>query len=264
MSEAVRVGHSSLLPRARDEEDRILFYCAGMENFKLKAFLLAAGHGTRLRPLTDKTPKCLLPIRGTPMLEIWLETCRRCGIDEVLINIHAHAELVRGFLRARPSHVRVKVVEERVLLGSAGTLLANRAWVATDPYFWVFYADVLHNVDLAAMRQLHASRLPVATIGVYKVPDPTRCGVVEVTKDGIIAEFVEKPPVPRSNLAFAGLLIAAPELLDAIPREPMVDIGFNVLPQLAGRMIAYPISDYIIDVGTMDNYRKAQDEWPGF
>jgi mannose-1-phosphate guanylyltransferase len=217
-----------------------------------------------LRPLTDNTPKCLLPIRGKPLLEIWLETCERFGIDDLLINIHAHAELVRQFLRARSSDVRVHVVEEQVLLGSAGTLRANRAWVGSDPFFWVFYADVLHNVDLAAMRQLHASRQPVATIGVYEVPDPTRCGVVEVAKDGIITEFVEKPPISRSNLAFTGLLVATPELLDAIPQKPLVDIGFDVLPQLIGRMIAYPISDYLIDVGTMDNYRKAQTEWPGF
>ena len=64
-----------------------------------RAFLLAAGHGTRLRPLTDATPKCLLPVRGIPILRIWLERCRRFGIEEILINLHSKAELVRQFVK---------------------------------------------------------------------------------------------------------------------------------------------------------------------
>lgn len=229
----------------------------------MKAFLLAAGHGTRLRPLTDKMPKCLLPVRGTPMLQIWLDLCHRFDIDEVLINIHAHAEMVRDFLGKYRKGTRAQVVEETELLGSAGTLLANREWVVSENLFWVFYADVLHRADLAGMLQMQRSRKPVATLGVYSVRDPTRCGIVDVAEDGIVREFIEKPTHPSSNLAFAGLLISTPALLDAIPRKQPVDIGFDVLPQLVGKMLAYPISDYVIDIGTMENYQKAQATWPG-
>ena len=109
----------------------------------MKAFLLAAGHGTRMRPLTDSIPKCLLPIREVPMLQIWLDICRRNGVDEILINIHSHANLVRDFLRKNASGIKISVSEESTLLGSAGTLLANREWIGSDPSFWVFYADVL-------------------------------------------------------------------------------------------------------------------------
>src|SRR5437868_15251515 len=93
------------------------------EALSLKAFLLAAGHGTRLRPLTDGIPKCLVPIRGVPMLQIWLELCHLYGIDRVLINLHAHADQVRAFLRHRHYGPPVEVVEEPELLGRAGTLL---------------------------------------------------------------------------------------------------------------------------------------------
>jgi NDP-sugar pyrophosphorylase family protein len=82
-----------------------------------------------------------------------------------------------------------------------------------------------------------------------------------VAEDGTIREFVEKPERPRSNLAFSGLMIATPALLDAIPRKLPADIGFDVLPQLAGRMMAYTISDYLIDIGTMENYYQAQRSW---
>lgn len=229
----------------------------------MKAFLLAAGHGTRLRPLTDHTPKCLLPIQGVPMLGIWLEQCRRFGIDQVLINLHAHADTVRQFVRDHDSGVSVRIAEEPVLLGSAGTLLQNRSWVSREDCFWVFYADVLTNVDLAEMMQCHVARQPAATLGVYQVPDPTRCGIVQVNENGIVTQFVEKPAVPVGDLAFSGVLIATSAIFEAIPQSGSSDIGFDVLPKLIGRMAAYRIRDYLTDIGTLENYEQAQVQWPG-
>lgn len=230
----------------------------------VKAFLLAAGHGTRLRPLTDTIPKCLVPIQGEPMLAIWLQYCHRLGIDEVLINLHANAAPVREFLRQNAPAIPVRTVEERHLLGSAGTLRANRDWVASDDCFWIFYADVLSCADFDGMLRLHRDRRPVATLGVYEVADPQRCGIVTTNANGVIEQFVEKPVKPPGNLAFSGLMIGTPEMLSAIPEQTPVDIGSHVLPLLAGRMFAFRIHDYLIDIGTMENYRKAQATWPGF
>jgi mannose-1-phosphate guanylyltransferase len=181
----------------------------------------------------------------------------------VLINVHAHAAAVRDFVKQNANVLRVRVVEETHLLGSAGTLRANRDWVAEDEMFWVFYADVLCRFNLADMLGLHRRRKAVATLGVYKVPDPGRCGIVSTDVDGVIQQFVEKPANPASNLAFAGVMIGTPELLDVIPPDTPIDIGVDVLPQLTGRMLAFPISDYVIDIGTMENYRIAQATWPG-
>ncbi len=229
----------------------------------MKAFLLAAGHGTRLRPLTDKIPKCLVSIQGVPMLEIWLEVCRRAGIDEVLINVHAHVDVVRKALSQHKNGLKVHVSEEPILLGSAGTLLVNRDWVSSEPYFWVLYADVLTNANLTPMVHLHKSRWPAATIGLYKVKDPSRCGIVSFDNQFVVREFIEKPAHPKSSWAFSGLMIATPELLDAVPQKPLVDLGFDVLPRLAGRMLAYPIEEYLLDIGTVENYERAQASWPG-
>lgn len=230
----------------------------------MKAFLLAAGNGTRLRPITDKIPKCLVPIQGMPMLAIWLELCKEIGITEVLINLHAHADVVRTFLQqsGKPD-VRVHVTKEKELLGSAGTLRANRQWVEGEDLFWVFYADVLHCADLSAMLRLHRQRRPAATLGVYEVPDPSRCGIVMVNSAGVIEHFVEKPSHPTSNLAFSGLMIGTRALLDVIPDDVPADIGFHVLPKLTGQMLAFPIRDYLIDIGTLQNYQQAQATWPG-
>ena len=229
----------------------------------MKAFLLAAGHGTRLRPITNTIPKCLVPIRGVPLLSIWLELCRKFGINEVLINVHAHAALVRDFLKENANGIRAQVVEEEELLGSAGTLRHNRGWIAAEELFWVFYADVLCQPDLGEMLELHLRRRPTATLGVYEVPDPSRCGIVSADADGIIQQFVEKPSVPIGNLAFAWVMIAAPEMIEMIPPNGPADIGFHVLPRLIGRMQAFRISSYVIDIGTMENYQTAQRTWPG-
>jgi mannose-1-phosphate guanylyltransferase len=230
----------------------------------VKAFLLAAGHGTRLRPITDNLAKCMVPIQGVPMLALWLECCRRAGIDEVLINLHANAASVHEFLRQHAAGMPVHVVEEAKLLGSAGTLRANRDWIGSDDLFWVFYADVLNCADLRAMLRLHRDRQPAATLGVYQVPDPRRCGIVTTNDAGVIEEFVEKPANPAGNWAFSGLMIGTPALLEAIPKDTPADIGFHVLPRLTGRMVAFPIHDYLIDIGTMENYQRAQATWPGF
>src|SRR5689334_19762760 len=208
----------------------------------MKAFVLAAGHGTRLQPYTNSLPKCLLPIRGSPMLEIWLAICRRYGISEVLVNTHAHASAVTNFVRNWRDGVRVTVAEERELYGSAGTLRANRAWVKGEKRFWVLYADVLTNADLGAIASVHRDE-EVATIGVYSVPDPERCGIATTDSDGIVVSFVEKPKNPTGNLAFAGLLLGTQDLLDLIPDKPGCDIAFDVLPLLTGRMRAYRIPD---------------------
>jgi mannose-1-phosphate guanylyltransferase len=229
----------------------------------VKAFLLAGGHGTRLRPLTDSLPKCLVPIRGKPLLDIWLDLCARSGITEILINLHAHPRLVEKHLQQNGSSVSVRVVHEEHLLGSAGTIAANRDWICSDPAFWILYADVLTTTDLQRMAEFHFLRGAVATVGLYQVPDPSRCGVALTDSSGIITGFEEKPKNPRSNWVFSGLMLAGPRLFDFIPPHTPADIGFDVLPRLLGKLQAYHINNYLLDIGTMPNYQRAQNTWPG-
>jgi len=229
----------------------------------VKAFLLAAGQGTRLRPLTDQIPKCLLPVRGVPLLTIWLEICRQYGVDEVLVNLHSQPQMVRDFLENGNIDIRVRLFEEPTLLGSAGTLRANRAWVASESSFWVFYADILTTADLARMADFHRQRDGVATLGVCRVTDPSRSGIAVVDEEGVVRQFIEKPEKPPCNLAFGGILLGRLDLLDSIPKQGPADLGFDVLPRLVGRMFAYLITDFHLDIGTPESYAAAQTAWPG-
>jgi mannose-1-phosphate guanylyltransferase len=230
----------------------------------MKAFLLTAGNGTRLRPLTDQNPKCLLPIQGTPLLALWLENCRRSGVDEVLINLHAHSAKVRNFISGYQDGPRVYLAEERELLGSAGTLAENRSFVKGEDSFFILYGDVLTNVSLTDMLAFHEQKNALATLGIYQVSDPQRCGIVSFDQERVVRDFVEKPSRPESNWAFSGVMIARPQVIDLVPPQRPADIGFHLLPQLVGRMAVYPIPGFLVDIGTLENYRAVQSSWPGF
>lgn len=229
----------------------------------MKAFVLAAGKGERLRPITDALPKCMVPVQGVPILGIWLELCRRHEIYDILVNTHAHADLVKSYLRDRCKDLRVCVTEEKTLLGSAGTLRANRTWISQEREFWVFYGDILTNTNITRMLKFHRKQKQIATIGVCEVSNPTQCGIATVDKHHVVRGFVEKPVTPPGNLAFAGVLIATPAIFDVIQDRIPLDIGFDVLSKLVGRMAAYPIADYLVDIGTPANYQYAELTWPG-
>lgn len=229
----------------------------------MKAFLLAAGNGTRLRPLTDSVPKCLLPIQSVPLLEIWLNNCKAAGITDILVNAHAHAEAIRRFAAEQKTGVRISIAEEPELLGSAGTLAENHEFVAEEESFFVLYADVLTNIDLSQILAFHKQKHRAATLGIYQVPDPSRCGIVARDKHAVITDFVEKPTHPAGNWAFAGVMVAGQELFNFLPDQRPADLGFDVLPKMIGNMAAYPIAEYLLDIGTVQNYEHAQRSWPG-
>jgi mannose-1-phosphate guanylyltransferase len=227
----------------------------------MKAFLLAAGVGSRLRPLTDEVPKCMLPIGGQPLLDIWLEALDRAGVHEVLVNLHHLPQVVSSHLERRCRAPRVHIVFEPELLGSAGTLVANRDWVRDEDAFLVCYADNLTDFDLRSLVDAHLGNGGLATWALFRSEEPSRCGIVEVAKDGTIVGFVEKPAKPASNLANAGLYAFHPSVLDHISRPFPKDIGYHLLPCLVRRARGVTVESYFRDIGTPDSYRMAQLEW---
>jgi len=230
----------------------------------MKAFLLAAGLGTRLRPLTDTLPKCLVPICGEPLLAIWFRLLRAHGIDEVLVNVHHLADHVRAYVAAHtPAGLRVEVVHEQTLLGSAGTVLAQHAFVEHDREFFVVYADNLTNVDLTAMHAFHRARQSTFTMGLWHAPEPRACGIAELDAEARVISFEEKPAQPRSDLANAGIYLATPAVFDVLPAQaPPVDFGLHVLPRLVGRMYGVAIDGYLLDIGNHERLARATREWP--
>ena len=201
----------------------------------MKGFLLAAGLGTRLRPLTENTPKCLLRIDGVPLIDVWLDAFEKAGVDEVLVNLHHLPDLVCRHLDARAGPPRVRTFLEPTLLGSAGTLIANRHWVEGEDMFLACYGDNLTDFQLGPLIDYHRATGAVATLTVFHAEQPSACGIVEVDQSGRVVGFTEKPPNPVSDLANAGIYAFDPAVLDEISGPPPRDIGYDLLPRLVGR-----------------------------
>lgn len=228
----------------------------------MKAFLLGAGVGSRLRPLTDHTPKCLVPVGGRPLLSIWFDALVRHGVTEVLLNTHHLPERVRDFVaRETPAGLQVTLFHEPVLLGSAGTVKANRDFVRGEAAFFVIYADNLTDVDLSDFRQFHEARKSPFTLGLFHTPQPRECGIASLAADGRVTAFVEKPAHPVGDLANAGLYLAGPSVFDLIPDKPVADFGFDVLPLLVGKMFGYTIPGFFCDLGTPERLAWARAQW---
>jgi mannose-1-phosphate guanylyltransferase len=228
----------------------------------VKAFLLAAGLGTRLRPITDTTPKCMLPVGDRPLLDIWLDEFDRAGVDEVLVNLHYLPDVVEDHIAARTAPPKVCTVFEPELLGSAGTLQANRRWVDGEEMFLACYADNLTDFDLRSLIDAHTERDTIATLTVFHSEHPSAGGVVELDAVGRVTGFVEKPAHPVSDLTNAGMYAFHPSLLDEIRDRPPSDIGYDLLPRLVGRAWAVLVEGYFRDIGTAEAYRRAREEWP--
>jgi mannose-1-phosphate guanylyltransferase len=228
----------------------------------MKAFLLAAGVGSRLRPITDTIPKCMVTIGGQPMLDIWLDAFDRAGVDEVLVNLHHLPEVVRGHVAGRTVPPAVRTVFEPDLLGSAGTLHAHRDWVDGEEMFLACHADNLTDFDLRGLVDAHRAHDGVATLAFFHSENPSAGGVVELDARGTVTGFTEKPAAPTSDLTNAGMYAFHPGVLDEIDGAPPRDIGYDLLPRLVGRARAVPVEGFFRDIGTVDAYRRAREEWP--
>ena len=228
----------------------------------MKAFLLAAGVGSRLRPITNTTPKCMVVIDDRPLLDIWLDALDRAGVDEVLVNLHHLPDVVRRHLAERPASHVIRTSFEPELLGSAGTLLTNREWVEGEDFFLACYADNLTDFDLRSLIDAHSENGEIATLTVFHSENPSAGGVVELDAVGRIIGFAEKPSEPVSDLTNAGMYAFDSSVLDEIDGTLPSDIGYDLLPRLVGRAQAVLVEGYFRDVGTTDAYRRAREEWP--
>ncbi len=233
------------------------------------AMILAAGEGTRLRPFTAHTPKPMLPVAGIPVLEHTLNLLRRHGIPRVVINLHHRPETVIEHFGGGDPALQITYSVEPRLLGTAGGVAAMRSAFGSGSLV-VIYGDVLTNMNLTSLLEFHHQHDGVATIALYRVPNPTECGLVETNPAGRILRFVEKPPPKEvfTDWANAGVYVLATDVLPVIPDDTFYDFGHDLFPALlqAGEaMYGYPLREheYLIDIGTVEKYRQAEEEWPG-
>jgi D,D-heptose 1,7-bisphosphate phosphatase len=229
---------------------------------RIKALLLAAGLGTRLRPLTDSVPKCLIPIAGRPLLDIWIHRLLECGIREARINTHALATAVRAHIAQINAKNGLLLVEahEPVLLGSSGTVTANADLADDVDEIVVIYADNFSDIDLQPLIAFHRQHSDPLTMVLFQAPNPSACGIAKLDTDGRIISFVEKPKAPASNLANAGLYVIDAAAYREIAEMKAFDLGFEVLPRFVGRMRGWIWGGYYRDIGTHESLELAEHD----
>ena len=231
----------------------------------MRALLLAAGLGTRLRPLTDQVPKCLVTIGGRPLLSYWLDALladRR--VDRVLINTHYLPEQVRGFVSQSRWAERIDLVHETELLGTGGTILANRAYFGDGPLF-VAHADNLTDASMATLLDAHFAAGPdiLATLLAFRTQTPSTCGILELDGAGRVVGFHEKVANPPGNLASGAVYMFAPAVVDRIAARGhrFVDLSTEIIPGLLGQMLAVEHKGFFMDIGTPRALEQARMEF---
>lgn len=228
----------------------------------MKAILLAAGFGTRLRPLTVSTPKCLVSINGKPLLEIWLERLAEAGLGPLLINTHYLSSQVERFILSSSLKKQIKLVYEPVLLGTAGTLLANIDFFEGEDVMLI-HADNYSLADFKAFINAHEKRPAgcLMTMMTFKTDSPSECGIVELNKEGIVVGFHEKVENPPGYLANGAVYILSPQILSILLKDfsQVGDFSTGVLPHFIGKIYTYETKEVFMDIGTPETYKMANN-----
>lgn len=229
----------------------------------MRALLLAAGLGTRLKPLTETIPKCLVPINGKPLLEYWLENLTKASISPLLVNLHHHSQKVTNYIESCPYASEIKTVYEEELLLTGGTLLKNRSFFENDPIMLI-HADNLCICDLSAFAKAHAERPEYTemTMMTFTTETPKTCGIVELDDKSVVQEFHEKVENPPGNRANAAVYILEPTLFNFLEglQKLRIDFSTEVLPYYLGRINTWHNTGYHRDIGNIESYAKAQIE----
>jgi NDP-sugar pyrophosphorylase family protein len=227
----------------------------------MKAILLAGGKGTRLRPLTMHTPKPIVPIFNRPFLHYQIDLLKQVAeIDEVILSLNYQPRRIEDvFGDGSAVGLKIRYVVEPSPLGTGGAV--RYAGESLTESVVVFNGDVLTQIDLASVIELHRERRAKATIVLTPVENPAAYGLVETDREGNVRQFLEKPSLDQitCDTINAGIYVLEPDTFDRIPKETAWSIERSYFPSLVERgetFVAYTYRGYWIDIGTPDKYTQ--------
>ena len=231
----------------------------------IRALLLAAGLGTRLRPITNSTPKCMVPLDGEPILEHWLKKLELAGCETALVNTHHLSEQVVDFIKKRPkSSMVIKIVHEPNLLGTAGTLLTNEIFF-NDSVGLLIHADNAMSENLSPLINKHISRHKSRSLTMltFTTSQPSRCGIVQVDSNDHLLAFYEKIVKPPGNKANGAVYVFDSDFMDSLKKikPPPEDFSNDVIPKFIDKIQTYHTLEPYIDIGRPETLQQAQILW---
>jgi mannose-1-phosphate guanylyltransferase len=229
----------------------------------MRALLLAAGMGTRLLPLTETVPKCLVPIDGRPLLDYWFDLLFQADIERALINTSYLAGIVSDHIAKSVWRAWIDLAHESELLGTGGTVLANQSWFKRGP-FLVIHADNLTDCDISALVMAHHRRPTgcAITMLTFRTDQPQLCGILELDQNGVVRAFHEKVPNPPGNLANGAVYVFEPDVLDYMANlgKPVIDLSTEVIAAFVGRIFTYEHPGYHRDIGNLASLEQAHTD----
>ena len=220
---------------------------------------MAAGLGTRLKPLTYAVPKPIVPVANRPIMEHVLALLARHGLGEVVANLHWFPDTIRdAFGDGSALGIELTYSDEPELLGTAGGVRNVREFFGEEP-FLVLAADALTDIDLGALAREHRERGWIATLATKRVPNVSEFGVVVTGADGRVQGFQEKPDPAEalSDLANCMIYVLEPEIFDHFPDRDEVDFALDVFPALLEGDMPFGVhvaDGYWNDVGSLSEY----------
>lgn len=234
----------------------------------MKAVVMAGGEGSRLRPITANRPKPLVPVGNRPIMEHILELLKSHGITEVVSTLHYLADEITSFFDDGSDFgVKMSYSIEDTPLGTAGSVKKAEAELRDDT-FLIVSGDAMTDCDLSKAIAFHKEKGAIATLILYRVPSPLEFGVVITDPDGKVIRFLEKPTWSEvfSDTVNTGMYILEPEIFDLMEQGKQYDWSQDIFPQLLreGKPIyGYIMEEYWCDVGTLGQYREAQEHLLG-
>lgn len=227
----------------------------------MRVMLLAGGLGTRLKPITDLVPKCMVKIKGEPLLGIWLDRLTLAGASSFFVNTHYLSTIVEDYINSSQYCKQVLLENELELKGTAGTLVDNLDFFQGKGGMLI-HADNYCLADLKAFCHFHQQRPKycLMTMMTFRTNDPSSCGIVELDEFGVVVGFHEKVANPPGNLANGAIYFLSEELIEILSKEDMKkskDFSIDILPKLLGRIYSYETLNILLDIGTPENYEIA-------
>jgi mannose-1-phosphate guanylyltransferase len=227
----------------------------------LPAVILVGGQGTRLRPLTERTRKDMLPLVDRPLLAYTFDHLLGYGVRRTVISCGYLPTQIQAHFGDAYKDLTIEYQIEDEPLGTAGGIAFAARGSGLDETIFALNGDSLREADLGELAHFHRSVGAKATILLTPVPDPSRYGLVRVARDGRVSQFLEKPRPEEidTNLINAGLYVLEPSVLDLVPADRPVSIEREVFPRLAeeGSVYGLALEGYWLDVGTPDTYLQA-------
>ena len=224
----------------------------------MKAFVLAAGLGTRLRPLTEHIPKPLIPILNIPSLFYTLCLLKQAGIREIICNVHYHADAIKNFIKASDlPGLDISFSDEPVILGTGGGLKKCEKLLGKDEFLLV-NSDIITDIDFRALIRHHQESGRPGTLTLYATPEASSIGYIGV-QDGLVKDFNNRRQTNLvSSFIYTGTAVLSPDIFRFMKSEfsSIVDTGFTGLIDNGG-LGYYQHNGLWMDIGTMQSYWEA-------